>query len=236
MLPPFDLETKFANSLALLRSIRDRFALDEALVAWTGGKDSTVALDLWRQVLAERPDSGGGAARVRVLNLDTGLKFPEIVAFRDRLASEWDLDLAIARPGLDLSAYPVARDKAACCRDLKIAPLARALAETGARALITGVRRDEHESRRDRRDTEPRTMPNGWEVLEANPILDWTEMDVWSHTTARGLPYCPLYDQGYRSLGCQPCTLHPADGGDERSGRDQDKESQLGVLRDLGYF
>ena len=67
-------------------------------------------------------------------------------------------------------------------------------------------------------------------------------MDVWSRTAEAGLPYCPLYGQGYRSLGCMPCTRLPGEGtgaGDgqgERAGRDPDKEAQMGLLRDLGYF
>ena len=239
MTPGLDLAAKRAASLDLLRSVRDRFAPAEIVVAWTGGKDSTVALDLWRTVLKEGlAESQSG--RARVLNLDTGLKFPEVVAFRDTLARDWDLDLIIARPGLDLAAYPVARDKTACCRDLKIAPLSAALARHSVRALITGVRRDEHQSRAGRKRLEDRVWDNGQACLEVNPILDWTEMDVWSHIAEAGLPYCSLYGQGYRSLGCMPCTVLPTGGTgageDERAGRDPDKEAQLGLLRDLGYF
>ena len=87
---------------------------------------------------------------------------------------------------------------------------------------------------------EDRVWDNGQACLEVNPILDWTEMDVWSHIAEAGLPYCSLYGQGYRSLGCMPCTVLPTGGTgageDERAGRDPDKEAQLGLLRDLGYF
>jgi len=72
--------------------------------------------------------------------------------------------------------------------------------------------------------------------LQANPILHWTEMDVWAHTTQRGLPYCALYDQGYRSLGCVPCTRLAAPGLGERGGRDAEKEARMAELHALGYF
>ena len=74
------------------------------------------------------------------------------------------------------------------------------------------------------------------DYFQANPILAWTEMDVWAQTMAAGLPYCELYNQGYRSLGCMPCTAKSRPGQDERSGRDQDKESRMASLRALGYF
>ncbi len=195
-------------------------------VAWTGGKDSSVALFLWRSLLRSR-----GLGRARALNLDTGLKFPEIVALRDRLAEEWDIDLHIARPEVDLSSYPVARDKVACCNDLKIAPLHKALRGLGIAVLITGLRRDEHAARARMGFLEERLEPPH---LRANPLAAWTEMDVWAFTLERGLPYCSLYDAGYRSLGCRPCTRLDLES--ERSGRDQDKEQRMEELRSLGYF
>lgn len=226
------LEMKRAASLRLLRDLAGRLDPSEVAVAWTGGKDSTVALDLWRTVLAGR-ESGPGHGQARAISIDTGFKFPEIVAFRDGLARNWDLRLTVVRPRVDLASYPVARDKVACCLDLKVTPLKEALAQEGIRALITGVRRDEHPSREGRLPLEEREDPP---CLEVNPLLDWTEMDVWAHTAEAGLPFCELYGQGYRSLGCMPCTVPPASEGGERDGRDPDKEAHLGVLRDLGYF
>jgi phosphoadenylylsulfate reductase (thioredoxin) (EC 1.8.4.8) len=222
------LSEKVTAGRAALEGLLTRAEPGRVAVAWTGGKDSTVALALWREVLESR-----GLGPLRALNLDTGLKFPEIIAFRDRLAGEWGLELTIVRPEVDLSSYPVARDKVACCRDLKIAPLSRALREADIAVLITGLREDEHAARAGLPFLEERADPPH---LRANPLADWTEMDIWAHILERGLPYCDLYLQGYRSLGCMPCTHLPTDPADERSGRDQDKERHMAELRSLGYF
>lgn len=197
-------------------------------VAWTGGKDSTVVLFIWKALLDHH-----GLGPVRAINLDTGCKFPEIIAFRDQLAARWGVDLHIARPGVVLDGYPVARDVIACCRDLKIEPLARALRQTGASHLITGIRRDEHPDRAGRLALEPRQDPPH---VMVNPILDWTETDIWAFHARYDLPHCPLYDQGYRSLGCRPCTALPGAAEGERGGRDQAKERALHTLTSLGYF
>ncbi len=206
-------------------------------VAWTGGKDSTVLLHLWRSWLAARGHAS--AIPVCAVNLDTGCKFPEVLAFRDELASDWNIAVHVERPDVDISAYPLARDKAACCHDLKIRPLRRALASLGVVALLTGIRRDEHESRRDRAWLERVVDPPH---LRLHPLLDFTELDVWACIMEHGLPYCRLYDEGYRSLGCVPCTCLPELAGayvdevGERGGRAPDKEQILGQLHSLGYF
>jgi phosphoadenosine phosphosulfate reductase len=212
------------------RLIREGLALVEpesAAVAWTGGKDSTAVLHLFREVL--RPSELVPVA----LTLDTGCKFPEVIAFRDALAAEWSVRLHVLRPEVRLQDYPLARDKVACCRELKIDPLQRGVRRHGIRLLLTGIRHDEHPSRAGRQWIEERSDPD---YLLCNPILHWSEMDVWAYHSAAGLPYCTLYESGYRSLGCMPCTL-PADGsGGERSGRSREKEEQLELLKSLGYF
>jgi len=141
---------------------------------------------------------------------------------------------------VDFAAFPVAQDKAQCCAALKIAPLAAAVEQHGIRVLLTGVRRDEHPSRSGRAPREEIAAPPH---LRLHPILEFSEMDVWAYITEQGLEYCELYDQGYRSLGCQPCTTPPyageldaLSGTDERSGRDPEKERMLSVLHSLGYF
>ena len=226
------LEEKVAASEALLtglvlRAEAGELDLRRVFVAWTGGKDSTVTLALWRAVLDHH-----GLGPARAISIDTGCKFPEIVAFRDRMAEAWGIDLRVVRPEVDLAGYPVAQDKTSCCRELKVAPLNRALAELDVSHLITGIRRDEHPDRAGRAETERFDRPPH---VRLNPIVAWTEMDVWAIISSLGLPYCELYDQGYRSLGCRPCTEKGAAQG-ERSGRAGDKERVLASLTDLGYF
>lgn len=226
------LEEKIAASEAFLCDLAEKFDPGRVYVAWTGGKDSTTALWLWRRVLERF-----GCKESRAISIDTGLKFPEVMAFRERMTRQWGVDVHVARPDVNLDTYPVAKDKVSCCADLKIAPLKRALRELDVAVMLTGVRADEHLSRSSRKPLEPRTDPD---VLEANPILHWTEMDVWAHITQAGLPYCGLYDLGYRSLGCRPCTAPSPGGGHgdgaERAGRHRDKDGRLEALRDLGYF
>jgi len=256
-LPPLPaaapLADKLARGRAVMAAVLADFAPARVAVAYTGGKDSGVALFLWREALsraAAGPLQASSAANARralnAISIDTGVKFPQVLALRDRVCADWNVALTIARPrlglsGADLAAYPVAQDKVSCCRDLKILPLCRALADTKTHALLTGIRRDEHPSRLERPYAEFRaatvsvegTCPEHWQV---NPILDWTEMDIWALITGEGLPYCELYHEGYRSLGCVPCTKPAGSDADERAGRDPDKERQLEILKGLGYF
>jgi phosphoadenosine phosphosulfate reductase len=224
------LHEKILQSRYVLEQILAEHGPQRTAVAWTGGKDSTVVLWLWRSLLRERD-----MAPCWAVNLDTGLKFPEVLSLRDQMAREWEIDLHVQRPDIPLDDYPVAQDKLACCRDLKIIPLQRAVGDLGLSALLTGLRRDESASRSRRKSMESREAPD---YLQVNPILEWTEMDIWACIMEQGLPYCTLYAQGYRSLGCMPCTVAPdqAAGGEERSGRNQDKERQMETLRSLGYF
>ncbi len=220
------LEEKRAASLGLLRGLAAGADPARVAVAFTGGKDSGVALDLWRRVLAEaRPE-----ARPLAVSLDTGLKFPEVTALRDRLAAEWGVALRVVRPSPGCAVLPE-HGRAACCGARKVEPLLAAVRAMGLTHLITGLRRDEHPSRAELDALEPRRDPDHTRV---HPLLDWTEMDVWAHIMETRTPYCALYDQGYRSLGCMPCTAPAAEG--ERSGRDADKESVMDQLRALGYF
>ncbi|XPV75852.1 MAG: phosphoadenosine phosphosulfate reductase family protein [Desulfovibrio sp.] len=227
------LDQKLDYSLFLMRGLLDKveqgvdgLTVDQVAVAWTGGKDSTIALWMWRAVLQEK-----GLGGARALTIDTGLKFPEIVEFREKVAEEWGVDVAVVRPEVNIKEYPVAEDKVQCCSDLKIAPLKKGLVDHNIKVLITGIRSDEHESRADRMPIEMRDEP---EHTLLNPILEWSEMDVWSFNTSKMIPYCDLYNHGYRSLGCMPCTA--MDNESERGGRSAEKDNQLGQLSSLGYF
>ena len=223
------LEEKIGLSRQRLREVAEGFDPSKVAVAWTGGKDSTSVLHLWAAFLRE--NEATRQSPVLALNLDTGFKFPEVLRFRDEVAAAWGIDLRIFRPRCAISDYPAGHEPVQCCRDLKIEPLKLGLSEMGVEVMLTGLRQDEHSSRRERQWREERNEPR---CLEVHPILHWTEMDVWSYHIAQDIPYCELYDKGYRSLSCKPCT-RPA-GYTERSGRDPRKEDQLDLLRSLGYF
>jgi phosphoadenosine phosphosulfate reductase len=225
---PSGLDEKAALSRERLGILLEEHGPGNTWIAWTGGKDSTVVLSLWMEVLADRAPG----ERPRAMSIDTGYKFPEVTAFREDLARRWGVEVRVVRPEVDLSTFPVAEMKVHCCGKLKIEPLKKAIEELGATALATGVRADEHASRAARGWRELRDDP---EHVLAHPLLHWSEMDVWSYILDRDLPYCELYDQGYRSLGCIPCTAKPGGQG-ERSGRDPEKEDSLGLLHSLGYF
>jgi phosphoadenosine phosphosulfate reductase len=222
------LEEKIRLSSSYLEQALSMADPLQIAVAWTGGKDSTVALALWKECLQGQ---GFSSVPARAVNLDTGLKFPQVLSFRDEIAAAWDISLSIVKPDVDIAVYPVAADPVQCCSDLKVKPLHRALSDMGITVLITGVRADEHPDREKRSWQERRDDPAH---VQLNPLIHWTEMDIWAFTLERGLPYCPLYNHGYRSLGCRPCTA--AAGGEERSGRRRDKEDRLHLLRSLGYF
>ena len=106
------------------------------------------------------------------------------------------------------------RDPDRCCRIRKVEPLAAKLATL--QAWITGIRRDQAPTRANAKKLE---WDEKFELWKANPIADWTSEQVWEHIRAHDLPYNPLHDQGYPSIGCTNCTRPVKPGEDPRAGR-----------------
>jgi phosphoadenosine phosphosulfate reductase len=133
--------------------------------------------------------------QARVFTIDTGVLFPET----------YDVWRAVEeRYGLKVEVQDAAGPWSAenCCGEAKVAGLNRAL--EGAEAWITGVRREQSPTRANAEQVERDEVRGIWKF---NPLVDWSEKDVWSYLHERELPYHPLHDQGYASIGCAPCTL-----------------------------
>ncbi|HXZ12172.1 MAG TPA: phosphoadenylyl-sulfate reductase [Candidatus Sulfotelmatobacter sp.] len=171
--------------------------------------------------------------RIPVLFLDTGYHFPETLEFRDRLARDWNLNLVNLTPVKSVGQQETELgvlyqdDPARCCQLRKVEPLMRAL--DAYKIWFTGLRREQSPTRRNLRKTERHRLPSGREVLKVNPLADWTWAEVWEYTSANRLPYLPQYDRGYLSIGCEPCTVLPADPGNPRSGRWEGKKLECGI-------
>ncbi len=220
------LEEKEARSIGILTDALKCFE-DKIATTFTGGKDSLTVLHMLKRI-------GGGRVPVPVLNLDTTVKFREVLEFRDRLAREWELDLIIATNYDGLKKIRIAVDHEQCCLVMKAQAIDAAVEANGWQALVTGVRWDEQPARAGEKYFSER--PGHTRV---QPILHFSELDIWDYIGKYKLPYCSLYDQGYRSLGCEPCTVksvRPRGDGPEREGRAQEKEQIMAQLRDLGYF
>jgi len=161
-------------------------------------------------------------APVRVFNLDTGYQFPETLALRDKIADRYGIEVELVRPDLTVAAYEAEHggplyqvDPDRCCADRKLAPLRRAV--VGYDAWISSIRADQSAHR-------AKASLVGWDakfgLVKVNPLLGWTHRDVWAFVVANDVPYNPLHDRGYPSIGCWPCTRAVAPGeADERAGR-----------------
>jgi phosphoadenosine phosphosulfate reductase len=219
------LVEKIEESNSILRYAMETFG-DALAVTFSGGKDSLVVLHLIRSLC-------DGIIPLPVFNLDTTAKFPEVLQFRDHLAELWNLRLVILRDAEAAKRLDIGKDKKACCLALKVKPLNQGIVEHRLRGLITAIRWDEQEARSEEQYLSPRENPPHTRI---HPILHFTETDIWDYIHAFDLPYCPLYDQGYRSLSCIPCTEKAGEGGDERHGRSKGKEAIMKELRLLGYI
>ena len=159
--------------------------------------------------------------KVRVFNLDTGYQFAETLALRDRIAERYGIEVELIRPESTVEEFeaanggPVyAKDPDRCCYERKLIPLRQAV--VGYDAWISSIRADQSSHR-------ARSSVVGWDakfgLVKVNPLLGWTHRDVWAFVVTNNVPYNPLHDQGFPSIGCWPCTRPTAPGAGERAGR-----------------
>lgn len=159
--------------------------------------------------------------RVYVFNLDTGYQFRETLELRERIAAKYGIVVDLQRPEQTVEEYEVANDGPVyktdpdrCCLQRKLAVLNRV--SKGFSAWMSGIRRDQSPHRAG-------APIVGWDkkfgLVKVSPLANWTKKDVWKRIMDEEIPYNPLHDQGYPSIGCWPCTRAVTDGEDERAGR-----------------
>ncbi len=204
------LGSEETDPLSLLQRATEAFG-DDLLLATSLGPQSLVLLELAHQ----------NNLRFDVALIDTGLLFAETLALASEVESRYGIKIQRAKPEATLAEQALAegrelwlRDPGRCCELRKVAPMGALL--SGYRAWLTGLRRDQSAQRK---DTKPVEWDEQFELFKLSPLVDWSGDRVRSFLHKHKVPYNRLLDEGYRSVGCTPCTL-PADSqGSERAGR-----------------
>jgi phosphoadenosine phosphosulfate reductase len=197
-MPPLEthtdaMSTQIDPSLSLTHTLREAARHGErAVLLCSFQKEESVLLDELLQL-----DQGTGKA-VRIVTIDTGVLFPETLetwrAFEQRFGVKIEVQDAS-------NAENPWSGPEHCCSVAKVAALEASLA--GAEGWITGIRREQGPTRADTELIERDAKRNLWKY---NPLAHWTDKDLWRRIHERDLPYNPLHDQGYESIGCAPCT------------------------------
>ena len=170
---------------------------------------------------------------VPVIFLDTGYHFAEVYEYRDRLTREWSLNLMNLVPAQTVpeqeGAFGILHqsDPGRCCGLRKVGPLFSALEAYDV--WFTGLRREQAKSRAALVPVEAFTLPTGKQIRKLSPLADWTTRDVWTSAQRSGVPRLSLYERGYSSIGCEPCTSLPSDPNDPRSGRWGGQKQECGI-------
>lgn len=161
-----------------------------------------------------------------VFTLDTGLLFPETLELKKRLEDFYGWKIESLQPDLTVEAQAEAqgpelwkRDPDLCCTIRKVLPLQSKLRELDC--WITGLRRNQSDSRAGIGIIELYNLngATGGEIVKLNPMANWTREAIWEHIHRHNIPYNPLHDQGYKSIGCMTCTRLTGNGEAERAGR-----------------
>jgi phosphoadenosine phosphosulfate reductase len=163
---------------------------------------------------------------IPVLFLDTFHHFPQTLAYRDEMTARWGLTLINLQAKTPSVGLWQAESTDACCKRHKVEPLFSAL--EGYDTWFTALRRDQSPSRANLQEVEPFNLP-AKTISRVAPLAAWTARDVWAYAKAHDIPLLPLYDQGYTSIGCEPCTALPFDPENPRSGRWQGQKLECGI-------
>ncbi len=170
---------------------------------------------------------------VPVIFLDTGYHFSATYEYRDRLAHDWNLNLVNVLPALTVaeqeSQFGILNQTAPdrCCGMRKVGPLFASLEPY--RLWFTGLRREQAKTRANLQPVDAFTLPTGKQLQKISPLADWSTRDVWQYAGQYDIPLLPLYEKGYTSIGCEPCTSLPFDPDDPRSGRWGGRKQECGI-------
>jgi phosphoadenosine phosphosulfate reductase len=206
------LASRFEDAPAedLIAWAADAFG-DRLVLTCSWQKQSSILFHLFAEIA---PD-------VRIVELDTGLLFPEAYETRDRLIARYGLEVETIRPALSVAEQAEhygdrlwERDSDRCCAMRKVAPLEQAL--IGMDSWVTGIRRSQSATRAAAKKVQ---LDERRGVVKVQPLVDWSDADCWRFIVDNQIPYNPLHDQGFPSIGCRPCTRQVHAGEEERAGR-----------------
>ena len=205
-----------SETAALDLIARELDAAPNACVTSSFQAECVVLVDMVRR---RRPD-------IPVLFLDTAHHFADTMRYAQELSAAWDLNLVTLRAN-DVSQGLWRESTQACCARHKVEPLFAAL--KGYDTWFTGLRREQSKSRAALEEIEPFALGDGVTIRKVSPLAAWTTADVWRYAKDHGIPLLPLYDAGYTSIGCEPCTSLPIDPSDDRSGRWAGQKLECGI-------
>jgi len=215
------------QSVYILREAYNKF--ENLGMLWSIGKDSTVMLWLARKAFL-------GHVPFPLVHVDTTYKIPSMIEYRDKLVSDWKLQLVVGKNEEVLrngNTFPNQKaTRVECCGALKKDALKTVLEKHHFTGVIVGVRRDEEPTRAKERYFSPRDKNMEWNVedqppelwdqfktdfepgthIRIHPLLHWTELNIWEYIQRENIPVIPLYfsnekGERYRSIGCYPCTF-----------------------------
>lgn len=263
----WELEQKVEKSKEVIKQAFEKYDSDKIALAWTGGKDSTVLLWMVKEVCKEN-----GYKLPKCMFINEGHVFEEVRDFVKKYQAKWSLDVdevknndvlkqvdkvgelvkvselnernrkEIKKLDFGKEEFPFEPESYVGNHLMKTVAMNVYLEKMGFKALITGIRWDEQPARSKETFFSPRKEPDH---VRVQPILHFTERDVWDTTFKFDIPFNKLYEKGYRSLGAKGTTRKVSDKPaweqdlektTEREGRRQDKEGIMKRLRDLGYM
>jgi len=207
----------------VLDTVLDTHAGQLACLTCSFQAEDMIALDLVRKRIPSVP----------VLFLETGYHFAQTYEYRDRMAKEWSLNLVNVIPQNTVkqqeSEFGILNqtEPTRCCQLRKVDPLLESLQPYDI--WFTGLRREQSPTRKNLMKIEEHRLPTGKQLLKVSLLADWTWGQVWDYTVKHHFSYLPQYDQGYLSIGCEPCTAIPGDPANPRSGRWGGKKLECGI-------
>ena len=186
------MQQKISHSLSLIANAVDEYG-DRIGVACSFGKDSMVTLHLCRTI----------NTNIQVFSILTPYKPLETKQYGAIIARDWKLNLKVREAPIKDGGALYLEDVEKCCNYYKVEQFKKIIKELDLHAWISGLRRTEGTEHREKFTDE---IESKGELIKINPILQWTEAEVWLYHAINNIPVHPLYTQGYRSLGCLPCS------------------------------